>query len=326
MYRDVPDYLLDNGVPPDPGHLIDNLAATEPTAAAVAELILDKIAPTVTLEVPMRIIGQTHDADTDRVPQVRIAVYEDTGVQFPDVTLQVVEDTAPIRLRVSGVRLDTGIPQATNWVDVVAGVEATIKQHAAMFIRLQDIDSQRERLTGAAKSVVALSHTAYSPAVIAACMRALVRSGQSVRNVQRMLWCMHDTIDLPESNAIRFPGLAADVPDDPRDHPEQLAARVRARITDEAWRTGTPLARYPYIALCMEDGESLTSTDLVERGNAEQGIVAAYRAARDVGLAVAPSWRHVAPLRYALGAMADPPKVVSVQELPLDAPIETLRL
>lgn len=326
IYRDVPGYLLDNGVPPDPSSLIDKRARTEPTAAAVAELVLNKIAAAVALEVPMRVIRQTQDEDAELIPQMRIAVYEDTGVQFPDVTLQVVDDTAPIRLRVSGVRLDNGIPLDSNWANVVASVEATIKQHAAMFIRLKDIASQRDRLAATAGSLIELSRSAYSAAVIAACLRALVRSGQSVRNVQRMLWLMHDTIDLPESNAIRFPGLSADVPVDPRDHPEKLAARVRARIADEAWRVKTPVAPGPYVALCPEDGQSLTSNDVVVRASAERRIVAAYRAFGDVGLAVAPSWREVAPLRYALGAMAEPPRVVSIQELPLDAPITTLRL
>jgi hypothetical protein len=329
LYRFVPDYLLENGVSLSHISSINKPAHSESTAAAVGEVVLDNLAaPTITLQLPSSTLRRAHGADVKQFPQVRVALYEDTGVQFPDLKLDIVDDeVAPIRLKANDVWLKTGVAGGADWRAVAAAVKAILKAHAPWFIRRNDVAIQRKRRVDVVGSLVELSRATYSDAVVAASLRALVRSGQNVRNLQRVLWLLHDTVDGP--NAIRFAGSAADVPTDSRDDPESLAARVRARIADEAWRTNAPTRPGPYLALTAEDGNSLLSSDPARRAKIERLVVATYREAGEageVGLAVAPWAAVVAPLRYALGAMAAPPPVVSVQELPLDAPIRTLSL
>jgi hypothetical protein len=338
LYRGVPGYLLDNGAPlnrmdlimkrtttePAPGALANRIT-TEPTSAAVAEVIFDKIAPSeLVLEVPRSLVREAEDAHVNRMPRARIHVYEDTGVKFPDLALREVDDGAPVRLQVNSVWFDVGVSASAGWAGVASGVRSTIGAHAGMLVRSSDVAWQRDRLHRAVRSLIDLSRATYSDAVVAACLRALVRSGQSVRNLQRILWLLHDTVDAPTSNTVSFPGLADDVAADPRDDPEWLAARVRARITDEAWRTGR-LTRDVYLAIGVKDGESLAK-ERDDRADTERRIVNAYRTAGRVNVAVAPSVDAVAPLRFTLGALEKPPKVVSIQELPVDAEIKRLRL
>ena len=334
LYHLVPDYLLSNGVS------LDRIAVVakstygalntfpELTTSAVAEVIIDEVAaPTISLEVPRNTIRRASGCDVDQFQRVRVQMYEETGVLFPDIALHAMDaDDTPIRLKANDVWLDTSTASAAEWPDVAAGVKSTVRAHVAWFVRRTDVAMQRERLSDAMGSLIELSRATYSDAAVAACLRALVRSRQSVRNLQRMLWSMHDTVDTPDSNAVRFAGLAADVPTDPRDEPESLAARIRARITDEAWRTRAPLPAGPHLALTPEDGDALLSSDPRHCAHTERRVVAACRRTSDIGLLVAPWVAVVAPLRYAVDAMPTPPPVVSMQELPVDASIGTLRL
>lgn len=333
LYQAIPDYLLGNGVSMERIKAVADFeqrleTAAEPTAAAVAEVVMEAIAePTMTLELSWAAIRRVGHADLEEIPRAREKVYEETGVLFPDLSLRAVDSPdAPIRLKINDIWVDTGVAGTASWPEVASGVKSAVEEHGEWLIRSSDVATQRDYLAAAIESLIELSRATYSDAVVASCLRALVRSGQNVRNLQRVLWLLHDTLDGPADDSISFPGLAADIPVDPRDDPEKLAARVRARILDEAWRTGAPAPDGPYVALSPEDGKSLISRQAVARALTERRIVAAYRRAGDVGLALAPSVDVVGPLRFALGSLENPPPVVSMQELPVDADITTLRV
>ena len=234
VYLPIPAYLLDNGVSLNRINTVTLHSdqrletAKEPTPSAVAEVVLDAIAePNIILELPRSTLRRARGSDIKRIKQVRVAVYAETGVQFPDLALHVLDDSvAPIRLKANGIWLETGIADDADWSQVVEGIKAAVLLHAAWFIRRSDVATQRDRLADALGALVELSRATYSDAVVTACLRALIRSGESVRNLQRVLWLLHDTVDAPDFDAIRFAGLATDVPTDPRHGAESLAARV----------------------------------------------------------------------------------------------------
>jgi hypothetical protein len=334
VYLPIPAYLLDNGVSLN---RIETATlrtdqrletAREPTPAAVAEVVLDAIADSkIVLELPRSTLRRARGSDVERIKQVRVEVYAETGVQFPDLRLHVLDDSAaPIRLKANDIWLETGTAADADWSQVAEGIKAAVLSRAAWFIRCSDIATQRDRLADALGALVELSRATYSDAVVTACLRALVRSGESVRNLQRVLWLLHDTVDAPDSDAHRFASLAADVPADPRHGAESLAARVRARMADEAWRTSAPVPPGQCVALSAEDGESLLNGSSASRADLECRIIAALCGATNVRLVAAPRAGVVAPLRYALGAMENSPAVVSLQELSLDTKVTQLKL
>ena len=241
-YDEVPAYLLGSGVSLDTRTFTREKAdesriVAEPTAAAVAEVVINAVAEAeLTLKLPRGVLQR---ADAEEFPRMRDEIFKEAGIQVPDVALDIVDEkSARICLKANDVWLDTGVEGLPQWPDVAAAVKSTIRGHADWFVRSKTVAEQRERLSVAVRSLIQLSRSTYSDAVIASCLRALVRSRLSVRNLQRVLWLLHDTIDGPDTNSISFRGLAGDIPVDPRADPESLASRVRARVLDEAWRAG----------------------------------------------------------------------------------------
>lgn len=327
VYLDIPGRLLDIGISlkrigsiPSRAHIAG--AAVQATAAAISEVITNALVePRLSLHLPFDIVQQAFESHSPRMPNARASIYESVGVEFPDIDIAFVDASETVRIRVNDVWFDTGLGYQAGWNEVAAAVKSVVEPRADWFITADEVSLQRSRLSAAVKSLIELSRATYPDVVIAAYLRALVRSGQTIRNLQRMLWLLHDSIDNPQSDSIGFCSPAADLAVDPRDDPEKLAARVRARIADEAWRVGATTRFRPCWALKAQDAIALHSGHTDRRAQAERQIVAAFGAAPPGALAIAPEADLIAPLRYALGSLKSPPRVISIQELPMDSEI-----
>ncbi len=334
FYRSVPGYLLDNGISlagvaalgTDAWIGTEPWIGAEPSAAAVAEVILDRIAPpelhvALTLETARRATSQ----DSDRITDLRANLFADTGVQLPDLSLSLTGGPpSSIELGLNHLRTTVTIPDPGGWEQVVTAVDQVTRRHVAWFVRQSDVTQLRDRLGDVVGSLVELSRNTYSDAVVAACMRALVRSGGNVRNLPRVLWLLHDTTLGPDTNSVSFTDLSADVAVDPRADPESMASRIRARIADETWRAGAMPVSSTGLTVPAATGRALL--DDATRADTEWRLLAAYRKAHPADLVAAPNVATVAAVRTALGALATRPPVVAVQELPIDFALTQLRV
>jgi hypothetical protein len=328
-YRTVPGYLLDNGLSLK---AIDNLKlepgslAERQTGVEIGEVILNAAAPrTIIVELAQATLRKSEETTQRELLKTREEIYFQTGVHFPDVILKI-EDLRPEvahvelnQVRLPGVRMSTD----AGWRDVVRVLNDSLRAHIQWFLRTEDAEAARSVLSSTLPDLVRLSRYFFEAPLLTACLRSLVRNGDNIRNLQRILWLLleagaaqagTDCVRLGSAQ-LRY---AASGPQVQRD-PDVLASALRRWVTAEAWQVGAPTDGPPIVRLPPE----LEAT-LIEPADAAALAEAEWRAVRAIGAVGGPS-RLVThsvdalrPVRDALSALPDPPQVMASMEFPPD--------
>ena len=328
-YRGVPAYLLDNGISL-PGE--DQLDAPRglrqcDSAAEIGELLIDRLAsPEIVVEVAEATLRNTPVDAAAALVSVREALYTQTGVQFPDVRI-VPTDQPPhvVAIHLNHVRLpEFRVAEESGWQDVVPALGGILRAFAPWFLHVGDVRTARTQLGDVLPDLISLSRSLYPDPLLSACLRSLMVHGDSIRNLPRILWLLleagaidpaDDRVLLAESPHLPSAGTAPVVQRDP----ELLASALRKVVAEDAWRVGAPGPGDPCVCLPSEVERSLIEpADADALAHAERQAVAMLSSVDRPFQVAAHSARALRPLRYALLALPEPPRVVASQELPLD--------
>jgi hypothetical protein len=328
-YRMVPGYLLDNGISleaidklkPEPGSL-DGLQ----TGAEISEVIINAAAPhVITVELTEATLRKSKEAAQQDLLGTRKKIYFETGVQFPDVNLKI-GDLPPgeAYIELNQVRLPRVRMHAdADWHDLVRVLHESVRVHIQWFLRADDAEAARGVLGDALPDLVRLSRHFYGAPLLTACLRSLVRNGDNSRNLPRILWLLLETGAARAGGECVRLGLAqlgssGSGPEVQRD-PDILASALRRWVEAEAWQVDAPAEGPPIVRLPLE-----LETALIEPADAAALGEAEWRAVRAIGSVGGPS-RVVThsidalrPVRDALSALPDPPKVMASMEFPPD--------
>jgi hypothetical protein len=254
------------------------------------------------------------------------------GLAFPDVQIALAEDSGPYaRFTFQSVRLPAlRLPEEADWHDVVVALRRELAAQAHWFLRASDVERTRRSLDSPIPSLVRLSRMFFGDALLTGCLRSLVRNGDSVRNLPRMLWLLlesnpgragADTVRFAEA-PVATSSSRVDVPRDP----DVLASGLRKRIAAECWRVGAPDDSEMRMRLPKRlEGALVEPRDTTSLASAEWEAV---RLAGEFGRPGKPfqvvthSTEALRPVRDALAALNRPPRVVAASEFPPDVRLE----
>jgi hypothetical protein len=317
-YRTVPGYLLDNGfslkaidnLKPEPGALDER-----PTGFDVGEVILNVAAPRmITVELADAILRKGEETQRELV-KTREEIYFQTGVHFPDVNLKIA-DLPPgmVNVEFNQVRLpEVRIHADADWRDVVHVLNDLLRAHIQWFLRTEDVEAARSVLSDTLPDLIWLSRYFFEAPLLTACLRSLVRNGDRMRNLPRILWLLleagatkagEDCVRLGSAQ-LRSSNSGPDVQRDP----DILAA----------WQVDAPTGGSPIVRLPPE-----LETALIEPADAAALAEAEWRAVRIIGSIGGPSrvvthsMDTLRPVRDALLALPHPPQVMASLEFPPD--------
>ena len=324
----VSHYLVDNGVALPV--TAPELSHESTPVAEHGELVIDRLAAQrIVVEVAEAVLRNTQPGHARALVDVRTELYARTGVQYPDVRIEAVPSPShSLRIRCNDVLLpETPVPADGGWQHVVTALEEPLQAHAAWFLALSDVRETRERMMPVVPDFMAVSAQVYSDELLSACLRELLRSSESIRNLPRVLWLMieagpswgtgSDLVRLSEVPLLSGEPASRD--------PELIASGLRRRINEEAWRAGVHGDDGPMVSLPHELEESLVRAgDPVERADAEWRAVLAVDALEPNTVIVAHAAEGVRPVRYALQACRVQPRVIASQELPPDVDLPPL--
>jgi hypothetical protein len=326
----VPDHLLDLGISLSGLDRIGDapeLGRVASTAELGEHLVSRLAAPSVRVSVPENVLRATAPGDAGALVAARERIFAGTGVQFPDVELEVrAAGEGRIRVRLNDVEVALGAGTGTGWAAVVDRLRPVLAEHAAWLLRSDDVEQAREALRWVTPDLYALSTEAFTTPLLTAGLRTLLDSGESIRNLSRILWLLIE----PYSERIGdTPGRAGPHLSGPGNapiDPELLACHVRTLMAEEARQGGWADAR-PDGVLIPQDVETLTlGAAGPECSTALWRVVLAARDLPPAVRVVTRSPEAVRPVRRALQSLPAPPVVVAAQEMPLEAALPVLRL
>jgi len=329
-YRMVPGYLLDNGLSLN---AIDNLrllpgALDEcETGFEIGEVILNAVAPReVTVELAEATLRNCADDVRRNLLGTREKIYSEIGVHFPDVKL-VITDTPPgvVYVGLNHVRLpEVRIPEVAGWQDVVGVLHDALRAHVQWFLRTDDVEAARGVLSDALPDLVRLSRNFYGSPLLTGCLRSLVRNGDNVHNLPRILWLLleagsaHAGIDVVRLAAAQLASSSSRA--GVQRNPDMLASGLRKWVAAEAWQVGAAIEGPQVVRLPLE-----LETALIAPPDAAALAEAEWHAVKAVGLLDGPSqvvthsMEALRPVRDGLSALPQPPRVVASLEFPPDA-------
>jgi hypothetical protein len=319
--------LIDLGLPPwytsdDPDPRERQQELEERPAALAPTLIL--------LEVPSR-VARHYDADSlDAVARLRESALSRYGVRLPEVRLRLTEGSDDtVRIGLNEVWTVQRLTDHADWAEVIALLESVLDGRLHWFVRAEDIESALDELSYAMPDQVANCLVHYDTATIAGCARELVRQGDSVRNLVRVIWlllelgswdALPDRLVLAEQPMQATVGLA---PATARD-PGVLASRIRGYNHEEAWRAGIDLPLGSAGRLSSEAEEQLGYAwdDIRNLVRAEFRVVEEYVELGRPATVVVRTAEAIRPVADVLQAMPRPPKVIASAELRPDADVD----
>jgi hypothetical protein len=332
-YRGVPAYLLDSGISlPGNGQLNAPPGLRQcDSGAEIGELLIDGLAPPeIVVEIAEATLRNTPADAAAALVGAREGLYAQTGVQFPDV--QIVPADQPssvVAVRLNQVRLpEFRVAEESGWQGVVPALSGILRAFAPWFLRVSDVRATRTQLGDVLPDLISLSRSLYPDPLLSACLRSLMVHGDSIRNLPRILWLLleagaigpaDDRVRLAESPHLPSAGTAPVVQRDP----ELLASALRKVVAEEAWRVGAPGPADPCVCLPPEVERSLIEpADADALAHTELRAVAMLSSLDRPFQVAAHSALALRPLRYALLALPEPPRVVASQELPPDTEIQ----
>jgi hypothetical protein len=326
----VPDYLLDLGISLSGLDRIRDaleLGSVASTAELGEYLVSQLASPSVRVSVPETVLRATAPADAAALVAARQQIFAQTGVEFPDVELDVRAGAdGPIQLGLNDVQVALEGGMAADWAAAVGAMRPVLSEYAVWLLRAVDVERAREALRWVTPDLYALSTDAFSTPLLTAGLRALLGGGESIRNLTRILWLLiepyservGETVGVVERGGA---GLAQALAD-----PDLLACHVRTLMAEEARQGGWADAR-PDGVLLPEDIETLAvGAPGPERSTALWRVVLAARDLPPFVRIVTRSPQALRPVRQALQSLPTPTVVVAAQEMPLDAAIPELRL
>lgn len=287
------------------------------------EIVLEVAAPTM-----RRVEGGTR-----AIAEFRETDFRNRGVVYPDVHV-VLTDNRPgsVRLRLNDMTLpERELGEDARWIDVVQYVGAQLAERRHWFVRMHNVAQVMDKdLVYVFPNLVAVAEANYSHAQVTACMRELVRGGSRMRNFPRILWSLIDVGGFPAGNDIlrmsESPLLAKARrrPQAERD-PIVHAIRVRKLAAEEAWRLGTYRAPAHAVRLAADIEERLVCGGPADAlAMAEWAAVRAFATAPEAKRVITRTVEALSPVRDALQAVENVPRVRSSHELPPDAPVNAL--
>jgi len=319
LYLGLPAYLLGNGVRLGipPGFTPPPEVAGCDTPEELAEVLLEVAAPRVLdLQVSEEVLRRRDPELADGFDTVRSALFGQWGVQLPDLRIRPVSDQVAPRVMLNHLSC-TGDPGLDSWPLVLRWLQAAFTESAACFVRLSDVSAAWDQLLDIMPDLAAVSSVVFNDARLTACLRCLVRNQDSVRNQTRIMWLLLDIDAGARPGGFRIADLDGTVTGRAHGDAEQLASHVRKRMNDEAWQAGLPERPLGTVVLPPELEQALTGEGTA-RAEAEWELVRAIHGiAGPVEVAVA-ARGSLGPVRHALGALADAPRVVASEELSPD--------
>jgi hypothetical protein len=297
------------------------------------QLIDDRSGEHILLEVAAPTMRRVEGAGARAMVGLRETESRKWGLVYPDVRV-VLTDHRPgtVRLRLNDVTLPARrLGEQATWNDVVDHVGTALVGKRHWFVRMQNVArAMDEDLAYIFPDLVAVAGANYSRAQMTACMRELVRGDWRMRNIPRILWLMLEAGGSPAGSDILRMSESPLVPKARHRSPAERdpiaqAVRVRKLAAEEDWRLGNHRAPRNAVRLAADIEERL-----VAKGQAEDLARAEWAAVR--ALATAPEARHVvtrtvealAPVRDAVQAVENVPRVVASHELPPDADLSAL--
>jgi len=323
--REVLDYLLDNGVAlrqlatdPLPGNEQQTLTSVE-----LAELLITNVAPRwLSIAVPEQILRNTLNHGRSAVVDLRVALFEELGARFPDFRIDSHDvGSGELRVRLNNVSSPSiKVGRSAAWPSAVSALRPVLAEHAAWFVRADEVDRTCRQLAMVVPDLVELTLSRVPLLRLSACVRSLLANADSVRNLPRIMWLLLDTA--PSHGEIDQLMLAKPGGQSVETDPESLASTVRRLIAYEAWAGGEamPTERWSTIALDVERA-LCEASDPGSTADAEWPIVRQVFASEHPAVVVVHQLAAVGPLRRALYALPAPPKVVASEELPPDLPL-----
>jgi len=320
----VRGYLTDLGIRPPSGTY-----AGRPSPGAIAEAgeeLVEQLAPhEVVVAASAQTLRRTRDPLPDDLIRLRTRLFGRTGVRFPDVRLTPTsEPPGTVRIRLNNVEFPIArLGAEAGWREVVGCLEQAISAHAHWFVRLSQVGASLDTLGYVLPDLSAASEGSYPRSLLTACLREMVRSGESIRNLPRLLWLLlelgsssagEDRVRLAESPLLPMDRYAAPAVR----NPVVLASRLRKILTEESWRTegSGGLGRMGRLPAEVED--ALVEAPEGALADHEWLAVRLTAGQEQPEVLVTRTIRAIARVRAALQALPRPPKVVASYELPPD--------
>jgi hypothetical protein len=302
-----------------------------------AERLIDERADErIVLEVPAATMRRLGPDDVRAVERLREQEFRGWGIVYPDVRVVLTgEPPGTVRMRINDVTLpasDLG-PDA-GWRDVVAFLGRELADRRHWFVRMRDVVRvMDEDLAYSYPDLVAVAEANYSRAQVTACVREMLRSGRRARNLLRILWLLieaggssagADVLRMSESpllpKARRRPTADSD--------PMVQATRVRKLAAEEDWRTGGYRLPRRAVRLPPEIEDRLAGLtaerELSALADAEWAAVRAVTGRPDAQRLYTRTVAAVGPVRDAVQAVENRPRVRASHELPPDIDVDAL--
>jgi hypothetical protein len=244
----VLERIVANGVSlRSPSALAGALATTEPcnTAEELAEVAIDRLRPPASaVLVPEATLRRATETgfDPGAFVGMRIRLFSSLGVHFPDLEVAAApgqpEGTCALRLNSVTTR-PVRLPEGAGVDDLARLVENRLREHAAWFVAMGDVQRVVRELRLAVPELVNTVREQYSWPQLSAMARTLVEESVPVRNAARLLGLLldapvtgqgRDLVRLAEPHR-RGPGHRGDRPT-----PRQLVAWARQQNAEEQAR------------------------------------------------------------------------------------------
>ena len=283
------------------------------------------------VRAPARVVRAVSDDAADLATEMRKDYFLRTGVQLPDLVIQLAADDAPdleIVLNQSLVR--SRIPDGADWAWAVAEVRRACEHRAHWFVRRSDGERALDDLWYLLPDLVEWCRECYDAATVTTTLRELLRGGHSVRNLSRIIWLLldlgtaesgPDTLLLADRPLLASAGPASG---QPSHDPYALASRLRKCIVEEAWRVGTLDPPGTSARLEPDTEAALQSTEPEVLALAEWQAVGQYHRLGRPQLVVVRTVAAIPPVWDVLQAVSPSPRVIASAELPPDADLAAL--
>lgn len=318
--------LVDTGISidrVDPDRLAE-LARRVPrhAAAELAELLIDELAPReIVVEAAAETLRSVEGPRPDDLVRAREALFACTGVEFPDVRLVPIDERpGSMRITLNDVTVEVLVDGA-GWSGIVAALASELREVAPWFVRIADVAATLDRLRDAVPDLVELAERCLPVPLLAACLREILRHGDSIRNTPRILWLLlkvvdgadgADRVSIREPGFLRGPTRTDRVPSDP----VTLVALVRGLAGEDAGRS-----RDGHVMALPADvvNALLAATEPAALAAAERRVLAAVHDLDPAPPVLVGSIAAITPVRSALAVLPRPPRVVSAAELGIGA-------
>jgi hypothetical protein len=323
--RGVSDYLVDLGFAPARG--ITPASRRPPFSKVVQEaeaLMAHEPPRPMTVEVAQATLRRTTSSDPDLLVSLRQRIFQRSGVELPD--LVIVPTDAPagtVQVRFNDIALPAARLTCARWADVVAHLESVVEPRLHWLLHGSQVKDAFDELSFLAPDLIRAALQCYPIPVLTGCLRELLRSGISIRNLSRIAWQLlelgtgsppKDTLLLTESPLLPAQGTSPR----PLSDPIALASWVRGGFDDEEWRIGTTASGRP-ARLSQRAERDLLKADGPEAvAHAEWQVVEEVLAVGAADTIAVSAVSAIGRVDQAVQALPSPPGVAAWAEFPID--------